>query len=354
MPRSLRNEPIRSFKDGDSVTGFGLLTKKEMRQDKNGRDYLDLVVVDATGSIPAKAWSDSKALKGDYEQHDFIAFSGIVQKYRQQLQLNVKECRRATEADIERGFDKAEIVPSTRFDIDELEGRLRAIFPAAIERPILKRLCEETLDTYWQELREHPAAKMIHHAYRGGLLEHVVSMAELALEVSRHYPELDRDIMLIGVLYHDLGKLREIGAMPENDYTIPGRLVGHVIFGRDMLIERCAAIDDFPPELKLHLEHLILSHQGRLEFGSPVRPMTAEALALHFIDDLDSKLAQLRQASENEPPLQFLNGLGRYIYTRLESDEAEYRTGPDESEEADDVSEESELDRSPAQSKLEL
>lgn len=179
-------------------------------------------------------------------------------------------------------------------------------------------------------------------------------MAELALEVSRHYPELDSDIMLIGVLYHDLGKLREIGAMPENDYTISGRLVGHVIFGRDMLIERCAAIDDFPPELKLHLEHLILSHQGRLEFGSPVRPMTAEALALHFIDDLDSKLAQLRQASENEPPLQFLNGLGRYIYTRLGPDEAEHRAGPDGSEDADEVSEEREQDRAPAQSKLEL
>ncbi|MEJ2085015.1 MAG: HD domain-containing protein [Acidobacteriota bacterium] len=354
MPRSLRNEPIRNFKDGDSVTGFGLLTKKELRQDKNGRDYLDLVIVDATGSIPAKAWSDSNALKGDYDQHDFIAFNGIVQKYRQQLQLNVKECRRATDADIEHGFDKAGIVPSTRFDFDELEKRLRAIYPQAIEQPFLRRLCEETLEIYWQELREHPAAKMIHHAYRGGLLEHVVSMAELALEISRHYPELDRDILLIGVLYHDLGKLREIGAMPENDYTTPGRLVGHVIFGRDMLMERCAAIEDFPPELQLHLEHLILSHQGRLEFGSPVRPMTAEALALHFIDDLDSKLAQLRQASENEPPLQFLNGLGRYIYTRLEQDETEVRAEPDSGRDADDVSDDREPDRAPAQSKLEL
>ena len=349
MTRTLRNERIRNFSEGDSVSGFGLLTKKERRQDKNGRDYLDLVVVDSSGSISAKVWSDSRALTGDYEQHDFIAYSGLVQKYRQQLQLNVKECRRATEADIEHGFDKAEIIPSTRFDIDLLQQRLQAIYPEAIERPILRQLAANTLDRYESELKEHPAAKMMHHAYRGGLLEHVVSMAELAIKVADHYPELDRDLMLIGVLYHDLGKIREIGAMPENDYTPEGRLVGHVVFGRDLLLEQCELIDDFPAGLRLHLEHLVLSHQGRLEFGSPVRPMTAEALALHFIDDLDSKLAQLRQASESEPPLQFLNGLGRYVYTRLEP-----RDSPAAGDAPTDSRGDEEGEDSPAQPELDL
>jgi hypothetical protein len=155
-------------------------------------------------------------------------------------------------------------------------------------------------------------------------------MAELGMHVSDHYVEVDRDLILLGVLFHDLGKIQEIGAMPANDYTTPGRLVGHVIFGRDMLLERCAAIENFPADLRLHLEHLILSHQGRLEFGSPVQPMTAEALALHFIDDLDSKLAQLRQASESEPALQFLKGFGRYIYTSLGDELAPPETGPDQ------------------------
>ena len=346
MTRSLQNEPIRKFKEGDSVAGFGLLTKKELRQDKNGRDFLDLTIVDATGSIPGKVWSDSRALEGDYDQHDFIAYSGLVQKYRQQLQLNVKECRRATDKDADHGFDKAGIVPSTRFDIEELETRLGAIYPNAIRRPVLRRLAEETLGEFAAQLREHPAAKMIHHAYRGGLLEHVVSMAELAMTVCDHYEELDRDLVLLGVLFHDLGKIREIGAMPNNDYSVPGRLVGHVVFGRDMLLERAGAIEGFPEDLRLHLEHLVLSHQGRLEFGSPVQPMTAEALALHFIDDLDSKLAQLRQASENEPPLQFLNGFGRYIYTSLDSD--------DGADIADEDPSQQEPETQPAQPELDL
>jgi 3'-5' exoribonuclease len=358
MSRSLENEPIRNFKEGDTVTGFGLLTKKDLRQDKNGRDFVDLVLVDASGSIPGKVWSDSRALEGDYVQHDFVAYSGLVQKYRQQLQLNVKECRRATEADVKHGFDKAGIIPSTRFDIDVLEEKLRAIYPGSIERPILRQLADETIDVYFDDLREHPAAKMIHHAYRGGLLEHVVSMAELAVRVGDHYEELDRDLLLLGVLFHDLGKILEIGAMPANDYTTPGRLVGHVVFGRDMLLERCEVIEGFPADLRLHLEHLILSHQGRLEFGAPVRPMTAEALALHFIDDLDSKLAQLRQASENEPALQFLKGFDHYVYTSLDDEVSPSETDHHEIDQIEINETESSIEKSdpeaPAQPKLDL
>lgn len=309
------NEPIHDFEDGDGVSGFAYLAKMERRQDKNGRDFLDLVLKDASGTITGKVWSDSPALNGDYQLHDFVAFRGIVQSYRDQIQLNVRECRKAIEDDRQHGFDESLLIPSTRQSIDELALRLSEIVAQEIENPILRRLAEETLDSHGLELREHPAAKMIHHAFRGGLLEHVVSMAELALGVCRHYPELDSDLLLLGVLFHDLGKTQELGAMPNNDYTLEGRLVGHVVMGRDLLRERCRAIPDFPTDLQLHLEHLILSHQGRLEYGSPVQPMTPEAIALHFIDDLDSKLAQLREASEKEPPLQYLTGFSRFLYT---------------------------------------
>ena len=309
------NEPICTFEDGDSVSGFAYLAKMERRQDKNGRDFLDLVLKDASSSITGKAWSDSPALNGNYELHDFVAYKGTVQSYRDQLQLNVRECRQATSDDRQHGFDESILIPSTRLSIDELEQRLSEIMTQEIEDPLLKRLANETLESHGQKLREHPAAKMIHHAFRGGLLEHVVSMAELALGVCRHYPELNRDAVLLGVLFHDLGKTLELGAMPNNDYTLEGRLVGHVVMGRDLLRERCQAIADFPTELQLHLEHLVLSHQGRLEFGSPVQPMTPEAIALHFIDDLDSKLAQLREASEKDPPLQYLTGFSRFLYT---------------------------------------
>ncbi len=327
------NEPIRSFDEGDSISGFALVTKKVRRQDKNGRDYLDMELADASGAISSKAWSDSPALAAEFEAHDFVAFRGSVHRFRDQLQLNVRECRRITDEDREHGFEEALIIPSTRYDIDQLDRRLREICQEEIERPILRRLAEQALATHGTALREHPAAKTIHHAYRGGLLEHTVSMAELALKICGHYEELDRDLILLGVLFHDLGKIQEIGAMPANDYTAVGRLVGHVILGRDLVRESCAAIEDFPTDLQTHLEHLVLSHQGRLEFGSPVRPMTAEALTLHFIDDLDSKLAQLRQGRELGEPLHFFQGFGRYLFTEFgenrQDDESEAAPTPD-------------------------
>ncbi|HEX9940524.1 MAG TPA: HD domain-containing protein [Thermoanaerobaculia bacterium] len=314
MPKILRNQPIRTWEAGDSVQGFALLTKKEMRQDRNGKSFLDLEITDASGSMVAKVWSDSPALSGSFEPHQFVAFRGSVKNYRDQLQLTIDDCRQATEGDRHYGFDESKLIPSTREDIDDLWMRLQRTYAEGVDRPVLRRLATETLAVHGPALREHPAAKSMHHAYRGGLLEHVVSMAELALLVCGHYRDLDRDLLLLGVLFHDLGKLRELGAMPVNDYTLEGRLVGHVVIGRDLLIERCAAIAGFPEDLRLLLEHLVLSHQGRKEFASPVEPMTPEALALHFIDDLDSKINQLRASREAATGMQYHRGLGRYVY----------------------------------------
>ena len=314
MAKAKKNQPIRSWEAGDTVQGFALLTKKEQRQDKNNRGFLDLELADASGSIVAKVWADSPALAGQFEAHQFVAFRGAVKSYRDQLQISIDECREATPSDREHGFDEALLVPSTREDIADLWERLERLMTEQVRRPVLRRLARETLDVYGPELREHPAAKSMHHAYRGGLLEHVVSMAELAFLLAGHYQDLDRDLLLVGVLFHDLGKLRELGAMPANDYTLEGRLIGHVVIGRDLLRERCAAIPDFPRDLEMLLEHMILSHQGKKEFSSPVEPMTPEAVALHFVDDLDSKLNQLRTAREGNPGILYHRGLGRYMY----------------------------------------
>ncbi len=185
---------------------------------------------------------------------------------------------------------------------------------------MLRRLADHALAVHGRQLREHPAAKHIHHAYRGGLLEHVVSMAELALAVCGHYRRVDRDLVLLGVLFHDLGKIRELGAMPANDYTLEGRLIGHVVIGRDLLRECCLALGDVPDDLQLHLEHLVLSHQGKREFAAPVEPMTPEALVLHFLDDLDSKLNQFERVREEGGGLQWVRGLGRYVYLAAEDE----------------------------------
>ena len=314
MSKIVRNQPIRTWEAGDSVQGFALLTKKETRQDRNGKSFLDLEMADASGSIVAKVWSDSPALSARYEPHQYVAFRGSVKSYRDQLQLSVDDCREATDGDRHYGFDESKLIPSTREDIDDLWMRLQRLYTEDVERPVLRRLAAETLEVYGKALREHPAAKAMHHAYRGGLLEHVVSMAELGRLVCSHYRDLDRDLVLVGVLFHDLGKLRELGAMPANDYTLEGRLIGHVVIGRDLLIERCAAIEGFPADLRMLLEHMVLSHQGKKEFASPVEPMTPEALALHFIDDLDSKINQLRNTREAATGMQFHRGLGRFVY----------------------------------------
>ncbi len=322
MRETRQNEPIASWQEGDHVSGFALVSRKELRQDRNNKDFLDLELKDSSGSIVGKAWSDSAALAGEFEAHQFVAFRGQVKLYRDQLQLNVTECRQATDEDRKFGFDESALVPSTHEDIDDLWSRLNAIYlGGAVRRLKLRRLGEETLAAFEDRLREHPAAKSIHHAYRGGLLEHTVSMAELAVRVCGHYPKIDRDLVLIGVLFHDLGKLQELGAMPANDYTLEGRLVGHVVIGRDLLRERCAAIDGFPDDLRLALEHLVLSHQGRLEFGSPVAPMTPEAFVLSAIDDLDSKLAQLEQARQSGQETPWIRALGRYVHLGTASEQ---------------------------------
>jgi 3'-5' exoribonuclease len=313
VPAVVRNQPIAQWREGDLVQGFAYLARKEQRQDRKGSSYLHLELQDRTGGMAAKVWPDSQAMLGRFEALQFVAVEGIVLRYREELQLNVRRCRAAQEEDRRFGFDETLLVPTTREDLDELWTRLGSALDS-LERPMLRRLAAETLAAWGSQLREHPAAKSIHHAYRGGLLEHVASMLELALGVAAHYRELDRDLLLVGVLFHDLGKIHELGAMPVNDYTKQGRLIGHIVIGRDMLRERCAAIPDFPDDLRLLLEHLVLSHQGTREYGSPVEPMTCEALALHFIDDLDSKLCQLRNARDLGNGFHYLRPLGRHVF----------------------------------------
>ncbi len=315
MPIVRRNEPISSWEEGDFVQGFALVSRRELRQDRNGRDYLDLELADATGNIGAKVWPDSPAIKARYEEKGFVTFKGTVRQFRDRLQLNLDYCREVKDEDRNNGFDPALLIPSTPEDIDDLQRRLEAIYPGALQRPMLQRLATEAGRRYGAALHEHPAAKTIHHAYRGGLLEHVVSMAELALQLAEHYGDLDRDLLLLGVYFHDLGKLREIGAMPANDYTLEGQLVGHIAIGLEMLRCCAAAVDGFPAELLLHLEHLVASHHGRREFGSPVEPATAEAFVLHALDNLDSKLNQLRgHRRAGAEGMVYIRHLGRSMY----------------------------------------
>jgi 3'-5' exoribonuclease len=305
--------PIATWQAGDTVHGFALLRRREERRDKGGKLYLDLELADASGAIPGKAWSDSAALGQSFAAGDFVKLRGQVQSYRDQLQVKVDNCRRATEADRADGFDEALLIPSTKEDPDALWARLEELL-ATLARSDSQRLAQSVLASHGDALRVHPAAKTIHHAYRGGLLEHTVSMMGLAARIAEHYAELDRDLLLLGVLFHDLGKIVELGVMPGSDYTAPGRLIGHIVLGRDLVRAAAAEIAEFPSDRLLQLEHLVLAHQGRQEYGSPVEPATAEALALHAIDDLDSKLALLRQLRDNQRGFVFVRSLERFVW----------------------------------------
>ncbi len=316
MPVVRINEPIAQWEDGDFAQGFALVTRKEVRQDRNGRAYVDLEMADASGNLSAKIWPDSPAIKGHFSDKDFVAFKGTVRAFKDQLQLNLDYCRAVEPADHDKGFDETLLIPTTPENLDELKARFAAIYPAAIERAELQLLTEETLRRFGAQIFEHPAAKNIHHAYRGGLLEHLVNMAEVAIKICAQYHDIDRDLVLLGVLFHDLGKLRELGAMPANDYTIEGQLIGHIVIGQNMLQECVAALEGVVPrQLQLHLEHLIISHHGQREWGSPVEPATPEAFVLHAIDSLDSKLNQLRgMRRANGDGMQYLRPMGRTVY----------------------------------------
>ena len=314
MSPIVKNQPIATWNAGDSVQGFAFLKRKELRQDQSGKDYLDLELADSSGSITGRAWSDSSALASAFAARGFVKFRGQVQSYRDQLQIKVDQCRPVVPEDAQEGFDESRLVPSTKFDLDDLMRRLEGTLEREVKRPEMRRLATETMAAFGPALRVHPAAKAIHHAFRGGLLEHVVSMIELAVRFADHYPELDRDLLVLGVLFHDLGKLQELGAMPDNEYTPVGRLVGHIVLGRDLVRERAAAIPGFPADLRLQLEHLVLSHQGRKEFSSPVEPMTPEAFVLHCIDDIDSKLAVLRGMKETGKGFVWARSLERFVW----------------------------------------
>jgi 3'-5' exoribonuclease len=309
----LPQRPIAGWQAGDAVHGFALLRRREERRDKGGKLYLDLELADASGAIAGKAWSDSAALGQSFAAGDFVKFRGQVQSYRDQLQVKVDQCRRASEADRADGFDEAQLIPSTKEDPAALWATLERLL-ASLGRDDSRALARAAITRHGEALRVHPAAKSIHHAFRGGLLEHTVSMMGLADRVAAHYPELDRDLLLLGVLFHDLGKVIELGRMPGSDYTPPGRLVGHIVLGRDLVREAAAEVAGCPAERLLQLEHLVLSHQGRQEFGSPVEPATAEALALSAIDDLDSKLALVRQLREGQRGFVFVRSMERYLW----------------------------------------
>jgi len=279
---------LANFDEGKLFDGFFLVLTKQQRTTKSNKAYLSLVLGDKTGQLEGRVWepSDPRIAK-DFERGDIVKARGSASRFDDRLQMKVDQLRVALPSEV----DKADLLPSTTYDIADLWRQLLG-FVDRFTNPDLKLLLTTMLadPAIAQAYREAPAAKQLHHAWLGGLLEHVISLCTLADRVAPHYPLLDRDLLMTGVVLHDIGKVRELSWEIGFEYTVEGSLLGHIQIGTALAERTMDSLPNFPPRLKTLVLHMILSHHGKLEFGSPKLPMIPEALALSFLDDLDAKM----------------------------------------------------------------
>jgi 3'-5' exoribonuclease len=282
---------VADLQADQAITSFFLVCDKEIRTTREGKQFLRLELGDRTGTVEARMWDGFEDSAAAIARDDFVKIQARVELYRSKTQLSIDRLRRAELSEV----DPADYFPHTAEDIEELYGRLRG-FVAAVGNPWLRRLLESVVEDaeIVPKLKRAPAAKTMHHAYLGGLLEHVVSLCGLCRAVAGHYPEADADLLLTGAILHDVGKIEELSYERSFAYTTEGELVGHITLGLELIGKKIDSIEGFPPVLRTLVQHLILSHHGRYEFGSPKLPMFREALMLHYLDDLDSKMGALR------------------------------------------------------------
>ena len=288
---------LAAFDEGKHIEGFFLILTRQLATTKANKQYLKLVLGDKSGQLDAVAWelSDSK-ISREVERGEIVKVRGEFSRYNERPQLKLLQMRKALASEAE----KSDMLPATTYDVAELWQKLMDFIESFTE-PDLKRLLSALLinpenPAMAEAFRQAPAAKQLHHAFLGGLLEHVISLLTLADRVAPHYPIVHRDLLLTGVILHDIGKLRELSWEIGFEYTLEGTLLGHIHIGAALAEQTMNNLPNFSPKLKTLVLHMILSHHGKLEFGSPKLPMTPEALALSFIDDLDAKM----QAIDNE------------------------------------------------------
>jgi 3'-5' exoribonuclease len=274
--------------------GFFLCARKDLRSGRSGTEYLDLILQDASGEIRAKVFQDVDTLKLEFDAGEFVKVQGRANLFHGRLEIILDKIRRVmAERDRADGFREDDCILSAPRPVDdmwaELMGRLQNV-----GHPALRALLLGIAEQHAERLKLWPAARQVHHAYRSGLLEHILKIMEVGDGIAAAYGA-NRDLVVDGALLHDIGKLQELSYGGSTEYSVEGNLMGHITIGVRMLRDAAAAVPDFPPELELQLAHLILSHHGALELGSPVKPMTVEAFVLAAADDLDAKLHQVRR-----------------------------------------------------------
>ena len=289
---------VRDLIANEVVTGVFLVQSKEVRQKRTGESYLSLILSDRSGEMESRMWDNVAEVLETFDKDDFVKVRGTLQVYNNRPQFIIHKLRPVPEKEIEF----ADFLPASERDPEEMWAELRAIV-SGLDNVHLRGLLNAFLDDpeIAGRYKLAPAAKTIHHAFRSGLLEHVLSLATLACMVTPHYPGVDLNLMITGVILHDIGKIYELSYDRSLGYTAEGQLVGHIAIGIRLLTEKLRDFPAFPVTLRNLVEHLILSHHGQLDFGSPKVPVFPEAILLHYLDDMDSKMEAVRATLAKDP-----------------------------------------------------
>jgi 3'-5' exoribonuclease len=282
--------------DNSVITSYFVLSSLQVRERRQGGQFLTVTLTDKTGSIPAVMWEDFADSIAVCSEGCYVKAQGQITRYQNKFQMALQRLRFAAESEI----DPTDYLPITSFNIDEMWDELRG-FVSRFSNADLRRLVFSFLDdpSIAAAYRMAPAAKVLHHAWIGGLLEHVLTLVRVCVATAPFYPEVDPDLLVTGAILHDIGKIRELHWKSSFGYTLEGQLIGHISIAQGMLIEKVRELEPFPEKLRILVEHMILSHHGKYEFGSPKLPMTPEALLLNTLDDLEAKMQTLRNAFAN-------------------------------------------------------
>jgi 3'-5' exoribonuclease len=288
---------VTELKENETFSGSFLVKAKTLGNTRSGNPFLRIRLADRSGETEGRIWERALELAGEFQVNDVVRLRAKVERYQGELQLNISDLKRLDPTEV----DATLYLPTGPKDPEDQWLRLNDL-AAQVKNSYLKRLLRSffTDVDFVGKMKQSPAAKVMHHAYLGGLLEHTVSVTRLLGRICDHYPRLNRDLLVTGAILHDIGKLDEFSYHLQVDYTDAGRLLGHVVLGVQRVQEKINKIKGFPPDLALALQHLMVSHHGEYEFGSPKRPKTLEAFALNSADDLDAKMNHVSKLLDAE------------------------------------------------------